>query len=322
MRDVDQKSRGTIEIYIGDPKGHLLQALRNAMLHEGFRATADFGRIEEVVEALKHQCPDVLVLDTGLEDGDVCDLIKKIRNNEIGDNPFVPVIVTTWQPDSNLVRRVASCGTDAMLIKPISPGQLFERMEALAFRRRPFVVTSDYTGPDRRNDTNRGSEIPQIQVPNSLRAKAKGSPMSPGELQREIDGTLTTINEEKLSRHAFQISFLEQVIASSMNGNRIDDSKRDMVNHLVYVANDLAQRVVGTQFDHVAELCHSLIEVVTSIQKHFPRPNPKDLQLLKQLSGAILLGFNPDKDSSALSSDIANSMKAYESKQTRSANTA
>ena len=54
MRDVDQKSCGTIEIYIGDPKGHLLQALRNAMLHEGFRATADFGKIEEVLEALNH----------------------------------------------------------------------------------------------------------------------------------------------------------------------------------------------------------------------------------------------------------------------------
>ena len=322
MRDVDQKSRGTIEIYIGDPKGQLLQALRNAMLHEGFRATADFGKIEEVLEALNHQCPDVLVLDTGLEDGDVCDVIKKIRNHEIGDNPFVPVIVTTWQPDSDLVRRVASCGTDAMLVKPISPGQLLERMEALAFRRRPFVVTSDYTGPDRRNDANRGSDIPQIKVPNTLRAKANGTPMSPDELQREIDGTLASINEEKLSRHAFQISFLEQVIASSMNGNRIDDSKRDMVDHLVYVANDLAQRVVGTKFDHVAELCHSLIDVATSIQKHFPRPNPKDLQLLKQLSGAILLGLNPNKDSSALSTDIADSMKAYESKQARTEQTA
>ena len=317
MREVDQKRRGTIEIYIGDPKGHLLQALRNAMLHEGFRSTADFGKVEEVLEALKHQCPDVLVLDTGLEDGDVCEVIKKIRNNEIGDNPFVPVIVTTWEPDRDLVRRVANCGTDALLVKPISPGQLFERMEALAFRRRPFVVTSDYTGPDRRNDVSRGSEIPQIEVPNTLLAKANGTPMSPDELHNQINGTLTKINEEKLSRHAFQIGFLEQVIASSMVGGRIDEAKRDMVEHLVAVANDLAQRVVGTTFDHVGELCHALIEVVTSIQKHFPKPNPKDLQLLKQLSGAILLGFNPDKDSAALSSDIADSMKVYESKQVR-----
>ncbi len=275
-----------------------------------------------MLEALKHQCPDVLVLDTGLEDGDVCDVIKRIRNHEIGDNPFVPVIVTTWEPDRDLVRRVASCGTDAMLVKPISPGQLFERMEALAFRRRPFVVTSDYTGPDRRNDTSRGSDIPQIEVPNTLLAKANGKPMSPDQLHNEINGTLTKINDEKLSRHAFQIGFLEQVIASSMGGGRIDEDKREMVDHMVAVANDLAQRVVGTQFDHVGELCHSLIEVVTSIQKHFPKPNPKDLQLLKQLSGAILLGFNPDKDSAALSSDIADSMKVYESKQVGATQTA
>ncbi len=275
-----------------------------------------------MLEALKHQCPDVLVLDTGLEDGDVCDVIKQIRNYEIGDNPFVPVIVTTWDPDRDLVRRVANCGTDAMLVKPISPGQLFERMEALAFRRRPFVVTSDYTGPDRRSDDDRGSEIPQIEVPNTLLAKANGTPMSPDELHNEISGTLAKINDEKLSRHAFQIGFLEQVVASSMSGGRIDESKRDMVDQLVLVANDLAQRVVGTQFDHVGDLCHALIEVVTSIQKHFPKPNPKDLQLLKQLSGAILLGFNPEKDSAALSSDIADSMKVYESKQVRASQSA
>lgn len=322
MREVDQKRRGTIDIYIGDPKGHLLQALRNAMLHEGFRSTADFGKIEEVLEALKHQCPDVLVLDTGLEDGDVCEVIKKIRNHEIGDNPFVPVIVTTGEPDRDLVRRVASCGTDAMLVKPISPGQLFERMEALAFRRRPFVFTSDYTGPDRRSDVSRESDIPQIAVPNTLLAKANGTPMSPDELHNQITGTLSKINDEKLSRHAFQIGFLEQVIASAMSAGRIDESKRDMVDHLVAVANDLARRVIGTQFDHVGELCHSLIEVATSIQKHFPKPNPKDLQLLKQLSGAILLGFNPDKDSAALSSDIADSMRVYESKQVGTAQSA
>ena len=107
-----------------------------------------------------------------------------------------------------------------------------------------------------------------------------------------------------------------------MSGGRIDESKRDMVDQLVLVANDLAQRVVGTQFDHVGDLCHALIEVVTSIQKHFPKPNPKDLQLLKQLSGAILLGFNPEKDSAALSSDIADSMKVYESKQVRASQSA
>ena len=124
MHDVDHRRRETIEIFIGDPKPHLLQALRNALLHEEFGATADFGKVEEVLVALKHQCPDVLILDAGLDDGDVSDVIRKIRSHEIGDNPFVLVIVTTWEPDRDSVRRVASCGTDAMLIKPISPGQV------------------------------------------------------------------------------------------------------------------------------------------------------------------------------------------------------
>lgn len=86
----------------------------------------------------------------------------------------MPVIVTTWEADQDLVEKVADCGADALLVKPFAPKQLIERIEFLANRRKKFVVTSGYVGPDRRKDQTRESPIPLIDVPNTLRAKVQG----------------------------------------------------------------------------------------------------------------------------------------------------
>jgi hypothetical protein len=82
------------------------------------------------------------------------------------------------------------------LVKPFPPWQLIERIDCSANRRKPFVVTSERIGPDRRNDSGRESEIPLINVPNTLRAKVQGVAINQGALQQEIDDALTEVNEQ------------------------------------------------------------------------------------------------------------------------------
>ena len=90
------------------------------------------------------------MLGSEFRNGSVCSTIKELRHNETGRNPFVPVIVTTWEPDRDLVEKIADSGADALLVKPFSPWQLIERIDCLANRRKPFVVTAERIGPDRR----------------------------------------------------------------------------------------------------------------------------------------------------------------------------
>ena len=150
---IDRVQRASIDIYHGDPQSNLLRTIRDTMNHEGFRGMTNFGSLETVCDALNAATPDVLVLGAELEDDSVCSTINELRHSETGRNPFVPVIVTTWEPDQNLVEKVANSGADALLVKPFAPKQLIDRIEHLAHKRKPFVVTSDYIGPDRRNDT-------------------------------------------------------------------------------------------------------------------------------------------------------------------------
>ena len=58
-------------------------------------------------------------------------------------------------------------------------------------------------------------------------------------------------------------------------------------------------------FGYVGELCHTLIEVTTSISHDPQSPNSRDVQLLPKLSQAILAGFNPARDESVMAGEIS-----------------
>ena len=248
---INREQRVDIDIYHGDPQSNLLRTIRDTMYHEGFRGLTNFGNLENVRTALDQESPDVLVLGSEFRDGSVCSTIKELRHNETGRNPFVPVIVTTWEPDRDLVEKIGDSGADALLVKPFSPWQLIERIDCLANRRKPFVVTSERIGPDRRKDSSRESEIPLIDVPNTLRAKVQGVAINPGALQQEIDAALTEVNEQKLLRHAFQVGFLVGVIVPTYDAGKLDAAVLEEIKLLVFVARDVERRMRGTQYEHV-----------------------------------------------------------------------
>ena len=314
---INRDRRGAIDIYHGDPQSNLLQTIRDTMSHEGFRRMSGFGGLENLRASLNVGSPDLVVLDSGLEGGDVCSTVNELRHNEIGRNPFVPVIVTTWEPSHDLIHRLANCGADAVLVKPFAPKQLMDRMESLASNRRPFVVTSDYVGPDRSKEPKEQSKLPLIEVPNTLRAKVRGERLDLESLQQAIDATMAQINEQKLSRHAYQIGFLVGLILPAYKDGELDGSTLERINQLVFVAQDVMRRMIGTQYEHVSDLCRSLIGVVTGIQESFPKPNEKDMKLLSPLSDAILMGFHPDTDAAAMASEITDSIEQFEARQTR-----
>ncbi len=314
---INREQRSDIDIYHGDPQSNLLRTIRDTMNHEGFRGMSNFGSLGDVRAALDRESPDVLVLGSEFRDGSVCSTIKELRHNETGRNPFVPVIITAWEPDRNLVEKIVDSGADALLVKPFSPWQLIERIDCLANRRKPFVVTSERIGPDRRKDTSRESEIPLIDVPNTLQAKAQGIAINASSLQQEIDDALTEVNEQKLLRHAFQVGFLVGVIVPTYDAGKFEAEVLDEIKLLVFVARDVERRMRGTQYEHVSGLCQTLIDLVTDMQENFPNASEKDVELLKQLSDAVLVGFHPDNDAAAMASEISASIKTFEAKRSR-----
>ena len=176
-----------VDLLLVAPKNQNSTSLRQSLNDLDFRKIRTGSTIEDIENALETRPPDLLITDADLIDGDACRLISDIRNHRIGSNPFMSIIITTWQPSESLVRRVVESGADDLLVQPASRGQLRSRIDGLTFNRKPIIITARYIGPDRRN-LARTEKLAgtAVNVPNLLLAKASGD-KDAGELQRAVD---------------------------------------------------------------------------------------------------------------------------------------
>lgn len=300
-----------VRILFGEPEANLRHALRAALAREGYTGIDDFDRLPSLREAMEKTDPDLVVMDSEMDAGEADRIITDLRHNRLGNNPFVPVIVTIWNPTQDQVRRVASSGTDDMLVKPVSPNQVFERIKQLINQRKPFVVTSDYIGPDRRKDVGRGSEIPTIEVPNTLRAKVRGEKVDRKALDAMIGEAQQEINEQRLKRNAFQVGFLVHLLLPEFENFEVTDERIKSVQRLVDVSRDIGNRVKGTKYEHVTTLCTAMVRVASSINDMIGHPDEKDVELLKPLSEAILQAFNPNTGTADIATEISGAISTY-----------
>ena len=63
---------------------------------------------------------------------------------------FLPLIVVTAYSELRYLKQAIDAGADEFLVKPVSPAAMVDRINAVIERRRPFITSLDYLGPDRR----------------------------------------------------------------------------------------------------------------------------------------------------------------------------
>jgi DNA-binding response OmpR family regulator len=287
---MDKLRLDQVDLMLVDPDLNIRHNVKNILHGCGFREIRYGKTLREIRDGIVETMPDLLICEAVFEDGDFCDLLYALRHHQIGSNPFMPVIAMTWDPTPELVKRVVEAGADDLLAKPISTGQLQDRIQNLIDTRKPFVVTSDYIGPDRRTDSTRATAVPLLDVPNTLRAKATGEDQKI-DMQKAIDEAIGNVNLQKLDRHAFQINWLLNQVLPKLEEGQTDEAVQGMLERLLYVAEDSSRRMVGTEYAHVSELCRSLIKVTNAVIEAGNRPNSKDVRLLRPLAQAIQVGF-------------------------------
>ena len=287
-----------VDLLLIHPATSARDTLKTILHEQGFRNLFLGGTLSEIHKHLDHSMPDLLISETELEDGDFCDFVTKLRHNDVGNNPFLPVIGLTWEPTPELVRNVVDAGIDDLLTKPLSTGQLLGRIKALVRARKPFVVTSEYIGPDRRTLEERKSGVPQLEVPNTLKAKATGQHKSAATVHA-IKSVVAEINVQKLERYGVQIGFLVDHILPILEKGAIDSTTEAFLDRLLAVTKDTARRLVGTKYAHISELCDSLVKVTGSILKSKDKPDGRDAKLLLPLSQAIQAAFATDDERTA-----------------------
>jgi len=302
--------RRDISILYGEPHMSVANTLRAALYRFGFHDIQVFTSLPPLADAISGQNPDLVILDMALPGGDSCKTIRALREGRLGRNPFVPTILSTLNTAPHLVRAAVESGSDDLVVKPLSPAVVLARIDMLVHNRKPFVVTSDYIGPDRRRDPQPEDGLPTLAVPNSLRAKSRGLQVDPAELANAVRIASKSIGRFRLRSHARRIRHLVRSILPAYRDGMADERTAALVGRLLDVAEDAARLLAGTEFEHVGAICGTLIDVTASIRREHPEPATKDLALLPRLAAAIDLSFDPDSGAAA-ADEITQSVGTY-----------
>lgn len=121
-RDVNQR------LLLVDDDRHILEITKVSLEEEGYSVDTAFDA-EEAIEAIKHNPPDLLVLDVMLPGRDGFELTREIRKTS-----NMPIILVTAKTDT--IDKVVGLesGADDYLTKPFEMRELVARMRALLRR--------------------------------------------------------------------------------------------------------------------------------------------------------------------------------------------
>jgi len=111
-------------------------------------------RCETVKEAqgmLRKVDVDLIVIEADLPgDMDGYDFVRWLRRAGMPQNTFTSVILVSGHTRAQNVARARDCGSNFIIVKPISPRILLQRVTWVAKESRQFVECDAYIGPDRR----------------------------------------------------------------------------------------------------------------------------------------------------------------------------
>ena len=98
-------------VYLADAKAEFRRLMQDPLRGYSFREVRAFPGHGEFKNALPARLPlDLIIVDTDLPDGDVFETIARMRNGNIGYNPFVPVIVLAWNTEGAVIGNAIDSG--------------------------------------------------------------------------------------------------------------------------------------------------------------------------------------------------------------------
>jgi DNA-binding response OmpR family regulator len=292
----------SVDVLIYDPVSANRATTRAAMYSLGFRKTETVPTLENFLEAVQKSPPDIVLCESQGQVEELCSVIQQMRQGAAGYNPFLVIIVTAWENSAALINQVISSGADDLLLRPFSTALLRQRIEAHADRRKGFVITTDYVGPDRRKDDNRESNVEMFEPPNSLKMKAKDR-LSADEIARKLDSELKTAREkltsEKLRRDSFQVCVLWRLLQDQpVAAGR---APQDLVK-LQLLAKSINTRCQDTEFSAAEEWCQSVLVSAEGLAAGVDRN--ASLHLLGHAALSLHQVFYPEKTSTEQMTEI------------------
>ncbi|HEY3799954.1 MAG TPA: response regulator [Caulobacteraceae bacterium] len=156
---LDPKSRARFNlsqtvVLLFDPQAAGLSILGEILRGLGARNILRCRTIEEAEKTVSESQIDLMIVDTVAESGAGFEFVRWLRKNTPQPNRHAPVLLTAAHTRSSDVSKTRDCGSHFLITKPLSPIVMLERIIWVAREGRPFLLSDNYIGPDRRFGKN------------------------------------------------------------------------------------------------------------------------------------------------------------------------
>jgi CheY-like chemotaxis protein len=168
-------------ILVVEDNAHTAALVRQALLAAGAFEVVVAGDGRQALAQLASMRPDVLVTDLMMPVVGGMELIRAVRQAALAPDanvpdPTIPIVMVSAFGTRQAVRLAQAAGIDAFVVKPFSLGSLVKRVDRAGRRTLPFVVDTDYVGPERRTGTGQGArratDAPTDAAPTASQLKA------------------------------------------------------------------------------------------------------------------------------------------------------
>jgi len=300
-----------VRLLLVEPNTEIRQGLLAALRDYGFRNVATATSEAKVKETLQSSEIDLIIGDSHYDGDSVCAAVKNMRHSKLGENPFTVSIALCSEPLAKNIKTAVDAGFDDVIAKPAPVNKIVSRISRQISDRRKFVVAHTYVGPDRRknprDDDDGRVQIPLLEVPNPLKAIAEDG-MTHKQIKDQILSARYVIKDRWLLRSAEQLDIFAQQLASHYIYSDAPDKIPMLVRYLDAMSHELHNRLEGARKVAASELCVSTIDVTERMAADPKNIQSKDIELLPNLTKAIVKAFEKDPSKDEVVHDITRSV--------------
>lgn len=290
MSQLDRANLSALTVYIGEKDYHTRQKLREMFVAEGIKNVSTHGNAGSLKALMTEVPPDLLVLSDDF-DTKVFELIQEIRHNKLGQNPFVVISMLVAQRSGHNIQKAISAGADDVVIKPLDPRKVHERLRLITYFRQPFIATADYVGPDRKGDENRHPGAKRVEVLNTMQEKANGRTFESWELQEAVDASMGQVLEAQLSSQSTKMGALCDQILDAYKSGLVTQDVLIQLEALRNILEEAAHMAKSLKDASLQTLCLSLAENVGEMEGHYASLTDNDIDLMDKLAQAFRMAI-------------------------------
>lgn len=150
----------SISALILDDNVNMRGVLRTILLGFGMRRIEEAAEVPHALALLASGDIDLAFVDFKLGGASGIDFCRQVRMAPGSTHTFLPIVMVTAYSERRRVMDALNAGADEFLVKPVRSVDVANRVNAIIERRRPFVKTDAYFGPDRRRRDDPGHKGP------------------------------------------------------------------------------------------------------------------------------------------------------------------